>query len=95
MSIIVFARGSLLMHTFHADRDPETCSSMGLECHSCVEHSARSVAAICGGIATTALHSTFVQLYPSPMCRPMGPAFASAYVEASAPRKPAVRAFAA
>lgn len=83
------------METCYSERNPETCSSLGLECYGCVEHSARTVAAICHGLTTASLHSTFIQLYPSPLCAQMAPVFASAYAAASTPRKPVVRAVAA
>jgi hypothetical protein len=77
------------------NRNPEVCRSFGMDCGTCVERSACAVASICRGMTEAALHNTFMQLYASPGCAPMGGAFESAYLAASAPRKPMIRAVAA
>jgi len=77
------------------DRNPETCRSLGMDCRSCVERSAESVASICRGMTESGVRSIFVQLYSSPGCAPMAGAFAAAYYEATSPRKPMTLAVAA
>jgi hypothetical protein len=67
---------------------PETCSSLGLDCGSCVARCASTTAAICPDLEPSAVHRMFFQLYPSPGCHPMAHAFLSAYDEASTPSKP-------
>lgn len=79
----------------YADRNPEICTSLGLECRACVQQSAANVALVCAGMTPAAVRSTFLQLYPSPMCSSMAPAFMAVYAEATTPRKPATRAVAA
>jgi hypothetical protein len=77
------------------DRSPEMCRSLGLDCGDCVERAAEAVAAICRGMNGAGAHTIFTQLYSSPGCAPMAGAFESAYLVASAPRKPMIRAVAA
>ena len=77
------------------ERNPETCLSLGLDCQSCVRHTAQMVASVCRGITPAALSTTFVQMYPAPACARMEFTFGTAYAEASVPRKPALRAVAA
>ncbi len=71
---------------------PETCASLGLDCSACVRQSAATVAALCHNMQSVGLHQIFIQLYPSPGCRPMAQAFQHSYVEASIPHKPVGRA---
>jgi hypothetical protein len=77
------------------DRNPEMCRSVGLDCQTCVERSAGSVAAICRAMTEEGVQRLFTQLYGSPGCAPMLGEFESAYLEACAPRKSMVRAVAA
>jgi hypothetical protein len=77
------------------DRNPEVCHSFGMDCRVCVERSACAVASICCGMTKAGVYNTFSQLYESPGCAPMVGAFESAYLAASAPRKPMIRAAAA
>jgi len=77
------------------DRNPEMCRSFGLDCRTCVERAAGSVAAICRAMTEEGVRSIFIQLYGSPGCAPMAREFESAYLAASAPRKSMVRAVAA
>jgi len=77
------------------DRNPEVCHSFGMDCRTCVERSAGTVASICRGMTEAGVQNTFIQLYASPGCAPMAGAFESAYLAASAPRKPMIRAGAA
>jgi hypothetical protein len=72
------------------ERNPETCLSLGLDCQSCVRHTAQMVASVCRGITPAALSNTFVQMYPSPACARMEFSFVTSYAEASVPRKPAL-----
>jgi hypothetical protein len=69
------------------DNRPETCSSLGLQCSSCIERCAATTAVICPDLDPAGVHRVFFQLYPSQGCQPMGYAFARAYAEADAPRK--------
>ncbi|HUA19058.1 MAG TPA: hypothetical protein VMB25_09965 [Bryobacteraceae bacterium] len=71
---------------------PETCASLGLDCSACVRQSAATVAGLCQEMEPAGLHQIFIQLYPSPGCRPMAQAFQLSYLEASIPHKPAGRA---
>jgi len=64
---------------------PESCSTLGLDCGTCTRKAASSVASICGGLDAQGIKQIFFQLYSSPGCRPMAPAFELAYQEATAP----------
>jgi hypothetical protein len=75
------------------ENGPETCSSLGLDCATCVHSAAASVAGICCGLESPGIQQIFLQLYPSPGCRPMARAFELAYQESSTSQNP-VRAFA-
>ncbi len=66
---------------------PETCAALGLKCGSCVRDAAASVAGICRGLSATGLQSIFIQLFPSPGCRPMAQAFEMAYRDCSQPQQ--------
>jgi len=72
---------------------PETCLALGLECGACVHKGAASVASICTGLDPFGAQQLFFQMYSSPGCRPMAPAFVLAYSEASI-REPRVLSFA-
>ena len=68
---------------------PETCLALGLDCRTCTQKSAASVARVCHGLESTGIQRVFVQLYTSPGCAPMAGSFEAAYLEASNPaRKP-------
>ena len=67
---------------------PETCSSLGLDCGSCIQRCAATTAAICPGLDPSGAHRTFFQLYPSPGCHAMAHAFLRAYAAALSPSKP-------
>ena len=62
---------------------PESCSALGLDCGSCTRKSASTVAKICIGLESQGVHRIFLELYPSPGCRPMAEAFELAYRDAS------------
>ena len=83
------------MHSLPDDRSPAACLPLGLDCRSCVERSAETVASICRGMTPDGVRSIFVQIYPSVGCAQMSVAFQSAYYESAAPRKPVVRSIAA
>jgi len=83
------------MEDLFVERRPESCASLGLDCHRCVSTSATKVATVCRGMNEDGVARIFVQLYPSGGCAPMVAAFQSAYFEASVPRKGMVRAIAA
>jgi len=76
------------------DHHPDTCSTLGLECGSCMRNAAASVAQICGGLDGRAIQQIFVQLYPSSGCRPMAATFEAEYLALATPLKP-VRVIAA
>jgi hypothetical protein len=69
------------------DNRPETCSSLGLECGSCIQRCAAATAVVCPNLEPASVHRVFFELYPSPGCHPMGYAFARAYAEANTPSK--------
>lgn len=66
---------------------PEICSSMGLDCASCVERCASTTAVICPDLDAAGAHKMFFQLYAAPACHPMAHAFMHAYRDAASPRK--------
>jgi hypothetical protein len=66
-----------------AENSPETCSTLGLECGSCIHQAAANVARICHGLESSGIQQLFVQLYPSSGCRPMASAFELEYRESS------------
>lgn len=70
---------------------PESCSSLGLDCGTCIHQAAATVAKICRGLEPQGVHKIFFQLYPSAGCRPMAPAFELAYREFSKPQKTVVK----
>ena len=85
-----------LVDYFLDENRPETCSALGLECHTCVQRSAASVAHICHGLQASALAGMFGQIYASPGCAHMANSFEAAYYEACAPiRKPVLVAIGA
>jgi hypothetical protein len=77
-----------------AETNPESCSQVGLDCGSCIHRSAANVAAICHGLAPSAVQQVFFQLFSSPGCHPMAHAFTLAYQESSVSQKQRVLAFA-
>lgn len=77
------------------DRCPAACLQLGLDCRSCVERSAGTIASVCRGMTPEGVGRIFTQIYPSTGCAPMAFAFQAAYFASSAPRKSSVRAIAA
>ena len=72
---------------------PETCMALGLDCRTCIQKSASSVAHVCHGLESDGIGRIFSQLYTSPGCSPMAEAFEIAYMEAFNPiRKPVLMA---
>lgn len=71
-----------------SDYRPETCSTLGLDCGTCVHAAAASVAKVCHGLETHGVQQIFFQLYPSPGCHPMADIFAMAYQESLKSQKP-------
>jgi hypothetical protein len=71
------------MDTLLSENRPETCGALGLECGSCTRRAASSVARICTGLPSHGLQQLFLQLFPSPGCRPMAATFELAYRESS------------
>lgn len=77
------------------DRSPAFCLPLGLECRSCVQRSAGTVAAICHGMTPEGVEKIFGQIFPSAGCAQMSVTFESAYFDAAAPRKSVVRSIVA
>jgi len=73
---------------FATENQPETCSSLGLECGTCVGRCASTMASVCPDLQPSAVHRMFFQLFPSAGCHPMAFAFQRAYEAASSPSKP-------
>jgi hypothetical protein len=69
---------------------PETCSSLGLDCDTCIQRCASTTAAIVPDLQPSGVHRIFFQLYSSPGCHPMAHAFMRAYNDAATPSKPMV-----
>ena len=74
---------------------PESCATLGLDCGTCTRKAASTVAKICFGLESQGVHRIFLELYPSPGCRPMAAAFELAYRDASGLSKPPVTTAAA
>jgi len=72
---------------FVTENRPETCSSLGLDCGTCIQRCAATTASICPDLQPSGAHRMFFQLYASPACHPMAHAFLRAYDEASTPTK--------
>jgi hypothetical protein len=66
---------------------PESCLKVGLDCRTCVQRSASSIAAICPGLGTAGAEQVFLQIFPSDGCAPMMTAFAASYAEAETGRR--------
>jgi len=73
----------------------ESCAALGLDCSSCTRKSAATVAKICFGLESKGVHRIFLELYPSPGCRPMAAAFELAYRDAAGLSQPPVNSSAA
>jgi hypothetical protein len=73
---------------FAIENQPDTCSSLGLECGVCIQRCAATTAAICPDLQPAGVHRMFFQLYSSPGCHPMAYTFQRAYDAASVPSKP-------
>ena len=72
------------------ENSPETCSSLGLDCGTCIHQSAATVARI-SRLEPHGVQQIFFQLYPSPGCRPMAHAFETAYRESSNSQKTVIK----
>jgi hypothetical protein len=70
------------------ENQPELCSSVGLDCGSCIQRCASTTAAVCRDLQPSGTRRIFFQLYPSPGCHPMAEAFVRAYQDAATPSKP-------
>jgi hypothetical protein len=73
------------MDSLVSENRPETCSTLGLDCGTCVRKAASSVASICGGLEPQGVRQLFFQLYSSPGCRPMAQTFELEYQEHGTP----------
>jgi hypothetical protein len=73
------------------ENQPEFCSSVGLDCRSCVQRSASTTATVCQDLLPSGAHRVFLQLYSSPACHPMAEAFVAAYQDAVTPSMPVMR----
>ncbi len=71
-----------------AEHRPETCSTLGLDCGTCIHGAANSIARICHGLESAGVQQIFFQLYPSPGCQPMAQAFELAYHESLTAQRP-------
>ena len=69
------------------ENGPEFCSSVGLDCDSCIQRCAATTASVCQDLQPYGAHRVFFQLYPSPGCHPMAQAFVEAYQDAVTPSK--------
>ena len=65
------------------ENSPETCSSLGLDCGTCIHQTAATVAKIRRAAEPHGVQQIFFQLYPSLGCRPMAHAFELAYREST------------
>ena len=72
------------------ENSPETCSSLGLDCGTCIHQAAATVAKI-SRLEPNGVLKIFFQLYPSPGCRSMAHAFEMAYRECSNTHKTVVK----
>ena len=82
-------QGGYIVDYLLDENRPEMCIALGLDCRTCVQKSASSVAHVCRGLESAGIQRIFAQLYTSPGCAPMAAAFETGYVEASNPaRKP-------
>jgi len=72
------------------ENNPETCSSLGLDCGTCIHQAAVTLAKI-SRLDPQGVHQIFFQLYPSPGCRQMAHAFEMAYRESSTTVKTVVK----
>src|SRR5581483_128367 len=73
------------MDTLWGENRPEACLSVGLDCRTCVQRSASSVATLCPGLGSAGAEELFFQIFPAPGCAPMAAAFAGAYAETEVP----------
>jgi hypothetical protein len=69
---------------------PRICHEVGLDCETCTEATARSLAKICKGLKGKMIGQLFVQIYSDPACAKMHAHFAEAYMTASIERMPAM-----
>jgi hypothetical protein len=72
------------------ENSPETCSSLGLDCGTCVHQAAATVAKI-SRLDPHGVQQVFFQIYPSSGCRPMAHAFELAYRESLNPLKTVIK----
>ena len=79
--------GWALMDPLWDENRPESCLKVGLDCRTCVQRSASSIAAICPSLSPAGAEQVFLQIFPSSGCAPMATAFAICYAEAEAGRK--------
>jgi len=73
------------------ENQPDFCSSVGLDCESCVKRCASTTATVCPELLPSGAYRVFFQLYSSPGCRPMAEAFVAAYQDAVMPTMPVMR----
>jgi hypothetical protein len=66
---------------------PRICHEVGLDCETCTEATARSLAKVCKGLKGKLIGQLFVQIYTDPACSKMHVHFAAAYMTASVERK--------
>lgn len=73
---------------------PQICTEIGLDCHTCIEGTARNLARVCKGLRGKMIGQLFVQIYTDPACSRMHAHFAAAYEDASEARPRAMAAIA-
>jgi hypothetical protein len=73
------------------ENGPEFCSSVGLDCGTCIQRCASTTAILCQDLQPSGAHKVFLQLYPSPACHPMAEAFVRTYLDAVTPSMPVMR----
>jgi hypothetical protein len=73
---------------------PQICTEIGLDCHTCIEGTAKNLAKVCKGLRGKMIGQLFVQIYTDPACSRMHAHFAKAYEGASVPGPRAMSAVA-
>jgi hypothetical protein len=62
---------------------PPVCTEVGLDCKTCTENTARSLASVCKGLRGKMIGQLFVQIYADPACSKMVQHFTAAYQAAA------------
>ena len=67
------------METCSENNYPQLCFETGLNCHSCTEGTAQTLAQVCKGLRGKMIGQLFVQIHPHAACAPMHAHFARSY----------------